>query len=81
MGHWTEMHAEHETEQQILNCLARAWNKFVSLPITHPDDTDDFRRAIHQCQAIIATQKMRRIQPEVWKSFDGSNGYMEINYE
>lgn len=40
-------------DQEVLNALVTAWNCFVKLTPTHPDDTNDFRRAIHECQRIM----------------------------
>ena len=61
--------SEDEADNEILECLAQIWNKFVKIVPTHPDDTPDFRRAIHQCQAIIAMRKMRRIDPGTWVTY------------
>ncbi len=58
-----------EKQQQVLDLLCTAWNTFISIPESHPDDTPDFRRAIHQCQSIIAMQQMRQIDPETWPSY------------
>ena len=55
-------------ETITLNALAEAWNAFVSLEPTHPDDLTDFRRAIHECQRIIAVRQLRRINPDTWIS-------------
>jgi hypothetical protein len=56
----------NEIESEILGALRTAWNRFVGLAQTHGDDIPDFRRAIHECQRIIATRQMRRINPELW---------------
>lgn len=55
-------------EAVVLDALTEAWNTFVLLKSTHPDDLTDFRRAIHECQRILATRQMRRIDPEIWIS-------------
>lgn len=58
-----------ERETIILDALVEAWNTFVSLESTHPDDLTDFRRAIHECQRIIALRQLRRINPDIWASY------------
>ena len=41
------------TETDVLDALATAWNRFVGLPQCHPDEVPDFRKAIHDAQRII----------------------------
>jgi len=53
-------------EQEISDNLISAWNHFVKLTPTHPDDIDDFRRSIHECQRIMAVRQLRRIDPDRW---------------
>ncbi len=58
---------EQKTEENILNHLVEAWNLFNSISTNdHRDDETDFRRAIHECQRIIALRQMRRINPDLW---------------
>jgi len=63
---WGPSHNLTGEEAQILYSLADAWNRFVALDKKHPDDNDDFRRAIHQAQQLIAMRVARRVDPEVW---------------
>ena len=56
----------HDVEQEVLDALVAAWNSFVKLAPTHPDDTDDFRRSIHECQRIMGMKQLRRIDPDRW---------------
>lgn len=62
------MDETEQLEQKILDNLADAWNRFIKLPQTHGDDVPDFRRALHECQRIMATRQMRRINPDRWVS-------------
>ena len=57
---------ETEIELEVLVNIVKAWNNFVKLP-NSPDDVTDFRRSIHECQRIIATRQMQRIDPK-WRS-------------
>lgn len=57
---------KEELQKEALDHLSQAWNAFVRIQQVHSDDVPDFRRAIHECQRIIATQKMREIDPETW---------------
>lgn len=49
-----------QKETETLNFLALAWNSFLSLKSEHPDEIDDFRRAIHSAQRIILSRPTRR---------------------
>jgi hypothetical protein len=42
-----------DDELAVINALTEAWNRFVGLPVRHPDDSDEFRRAIHAAQRLI----------------------------
>lgn len=57
-----------QMEQDILDSLTDAWNRFAKLPQTHGDDIPDFRRSIHECQRIMATRQVRRSDPDRWAS-------------
>lgn len=54
-------------EMDVLSHLAAAWNVFSALPPpSFPDDKDDFRRAIHAAQHLVAFRVARRVNPEYW---------------
>jgi hypothetical protein len=53
-------------ERAVLAALADAWNRFIDLPLAHPDDRDEFRAAIHAAQNIVAYRVARRVDPDVW---------------
>lgn len=55
------------TEKEVLRLLSEAWNVFVNLDDKHPDDDDEFRRAIHDAQKTVALRVARRIDTDVWK--------------
>ena len=40
-------------EEACLQCLTKAWNKFIGLPVLHPDDQREFKHAIHAAQNIV----------------------------
>ena len=50
----------------VMESLVVVWNNFIKLKHTHPDDVPDFRRAIHECQRIMATRQLRRVDPGKW---------------
>ena len=58
-------------EKEILDLTVEAWNKFVGLEIQHPADLDDFYRAIHDIQRIVAMRALRREYPEVFPTYKG----------
>jgi hypothetical protein len=42
-------------EIEVINTLAAAWNRFLSIPSScDADDLNDFRKAIHDAQRIVA---------------------------
>jgi|TARA_R100000093_G_scaffold14552_2_gene8328 hypothetical protein len=49
-----------EQEREVAMRLAAAWDAFCALPVEHPDDIDDFRRAIHAAQAKVLMRPGRR---------------------
>ncbi len=49
-----------DDEQSVIDHLAAAWNVFLSLSPLHPDDLDEFRRAIHAAQHIIMSRPVAR---------------------
>ena len=40
-------------EQEVLDSLADAWNKYIRLQEQHPEDRTEFMRAIHVAQNIV----------------------------
>lgn len=60
------MDKTEQVEQEVLDNLVGAWNSFVKLSQTHGDDMPDFRRAIHECQRIMAVRELRRSDPDRW---------------
>lgn len=49
-----------DQERAASEALAAAWNAYLLLPIEHPDDQDEFRRAIHAAQAKVLMRPGRR---------------------
>ena len=42
-----------DEENEVMNLLGEAWNKFTALPVLHGSDKADFQYAIHLAQNII----------------------------
>jgi hypothetical protein len=57
-------------ESLVMDALVTAWGQFVILPGTD-DDLADFRRAIHECQRILALRVTRREYPSYWRQAFG----------
>lgn len=53
-------------EQKISDHIVEAWNGFVKLKQTHPDDLNDFKDAAHTMQRILGTRILRRDYPDFW---------------
>jgi hypothetical protein len=60
-----------QEDQQVMDSLVEAWCIFVSLPDRNPDETNDFRAAIHACQRILAVRSMKRLYPNYWRCTTG----------
>lgn len=56
-----------KAEQEVMDNLVNAWNAFVELRGVSDDDVDDFRRAIHEGQRILASRVVARLYPEYWR--------------
>jgi hypothetical protein len=59
---------ERAYEGKVLECLADAWNLFLTLEIQHPDEQHEFRTALHRAQAVIAIRDARRYDSKRWPS-------------
>jgi len=57
-------------EDEVLKHLVIAWNEFNTLKRMHPDEIDDFRRAIHTAQMLLAMRVVRRDRPEGWPTYE-----------
>jgi len=53
-------------EEELLLATGRLWNDFCQLPDSAASDTDDFYRAVHELQRIIALRGMRRAVPALF---------------
>lgn len=47
-------------EMAVMNGLVEAWNAWVKLEPLHPDETTEFRRAIHAAQRITMARPVQR---------------------
>jgi hypothetical protein len=47
-------------ERALVMALAKVWDGFLSLPVEHDDDTQEFRQGIHAVQRIILARAGRR---------------------
>lgn len=53
-----------DTEEEIMNHLADAFNLFARLQQTHPNSLSDFANGIHKCQDIIIHRIVQRDYPK-----------------
>ena len=53
-------------EDVILDHLVQAWTGFIKLEKQHPNEFDDFAKAMNQCQSTLAMRAVRRTWPEGW---------------
>ena len=45
-----------EEESDVLDALCNAWDKFLELPIIHPDHQTEFRHNLHILQRMIMSR-------------------------
>lgn len=56
-----------EPERQTLMATANCWNLWCSLPERDAADNEEFMRAIHTAQHLIALRVARRVNPDIWR--------------
>ena len=54
-------------ERSVLDATAKAWNAWCDLLGREMHDDDEFMRAIHAAQQMIALRVARRVDPDVWR--------------
>ena len=59
-------HPQTLEEQAISAHIIAVWNSFIKLDDRRQDDTDDFRRSIHEIQRIMGLRILRRDHPEIY---------------
>ena len=52
-----------KVEQEIMDLLVEAHNKFVELKPTHPSDITEWVNGIHRCQKTLMARVVRRDYP------------------
>ena len=57
-------------EQQCLDSVIDAWNKFVSLERQHQNELRDFTDSVHRIQGILTTRMARRLYPKDWPTYN-----------
>jgi len=53
-------------EQEIMDSLVDAHNKFVAMEQMHPDDTKEWVDGIHKCQNVLMRRIVARDYPDVF---------------
>lgn len=53
-----------EKDNNIMKSIVDLWNQFTELEQTHPNDKEDFCKAIHDLQSIMGMRELRRLMPE-----------------
>ncbi len=54
-------------EQEIMDLIVAANNKFVNLKYAHPDDPRDWANAIHALQNILIYRVVKRDYPQTFR--------------
>jgi hypothetical protein len=58
-------------EQKVMDLLVDAWNKYITLPIIHPDENTEFRHNFHNLQRVLISRdyiKKQGIQNETGRT-------------
>ena len=55
-------------EEEVMDLLVAAYNKFISLEYSNSTDLKEFAEAIHLQQGILALRIVRRVYPKYWRS-------------
>ncbi len=53
-------------ELEISKSIVGAWNGFVKLKPSHPNDLKEFHVAIHTLQKTLGMRVLRRDYPDFW---------------
>ena len=53
-----------EEEQEVMNLLVEAHNKFVKIEAMHPDHIREWVDGIHKCQTVLKSRVVTRDYPE-----------------
>lgn len=55
-----------EQEEEIMNLLVEAHNKFVEMEQMHPDDMKEWVNGIHKCQNVLKDRVVTRDYPDIF---------------
>ncbi|MNI98799.1 hypothetical protein D3C73_1577170 [compost metagenome] len=53
-------------EKEIADYIVAAWNGFIKLKQTHPNDKMEFHQGIHMLQKTLGMRVLRRDYPDYW---------------
>ena len=56
-------------EGVVMDSLVYAWNNFLKLDTTHPDEINSFADGIHDCQQLLMNRVLRRDYPCGYPSY------------
>lgn len=57
----------NKEEQEIMDLLVEAHNKFLALPRTHSSEMPDWVLAFHSLQNILGWRTLRRVWPNEFR--------------
>lgn len=60
-----------EEELEISKNIISAWNGFIKLKPSHPNDKYEFHQAIHILQKTLGMRVLRRDYPDHWMDKGG----------
>lgn len=62
------MKAFTKEENEVMDLLVKAHNKFVKLKRTHPNEMQDWVIPFHSCQGILMNRIVRRDYPNIFRN-------------
>lgn len=62
-----------EKENEIMNLLVEAHNKYIKLESTHPSDMPDWVNHFHILQDVLTRRVLRRDYPDIFVTVKNKN--------
>lgn len=78
-GKRRDLDAVATEEKAVLDHIVAAWDLFLRLPGKHPNDDEDFSKAVSQLQMIMAFRVAARVAPEVFGNPAGRRAVAAID--
>lgn len=58
----------NEQEKEVMELLVQAHNKFIDLPVQHPNDKQEWVSKFHELQRMLMARVAVRANPEIFRN-------------